>query len=1087
MRDILTTCQPRPEILGGTFNPEIFTASLSRVLSDYRSGEAYEGAGSLYSDPVAFFRDATHPTQGLCTILDNALARLVNRDLSRPAIQRLDTAFGGGKTHALIALAHAAKRGKALAQYTKNIIAADCLPQPEQVRVVGIIGDTVDTVRESDAGSTAKQPNTLWWLIAQQTLAPEQQTKIRTRLEDASAPASDEFFAELFGDQPTLIIIDEIAQYLSRMEAAFPGIGAQQTAAFLMSLSTYAAGKANLAVVLSLASTGNAFGDFNKLIRTLQDQHNMTAAAAEAVVREAQRGVLDVVNRTAEATIPVQQGDLSRIMAKRLFTTVDLAAAEEVAAEFIDTYRQAGTELPAAARDPQLHERLVAHYPFHPTLIEFLSEKLAQVESFQGTRGLLRTLARTVRRLWESQRSLPLIQTGHIDLADRTIRAELLGKTDNTSLETVLDADISKVSGTPDTGRTVAGDLDAANPHPDGYPVHEWAWRVVFLHSLVGQDGGLQNKQFGISMVSAVYEIASPMFKPAAARSALEAIEREANYLRHYHNRLYADTLPTLNNILRRIEVKIDDEQALSRVEQVVRELLKSAVFKLYPNIDDSASIPDADQQQPQLGVIAFEVATLEPAAWIERCGERVRQYQNQVMLLAPSTTHITAQAWSETRNQQAHRSRQNILHLARKTLALERLKHNPDNWSVSHEALQRPEFTERMKSIPGDLRTAVDEVYRVLIYSGQDGGRAVIRDLGKRGGGSSGLHLEDAIVKQLSDEGKLITEDRASTAETLALVGKLFFDQRPQIHVGELKERFATQRHWPLLQRPVVLTVLVIEGTKRGYWCLGHMPNASDHKPALLYHKDQPPPLTADPLEQDGAEWMLCTLEHAKQLGWLERIVRDPNTVAAWIQQTIAASDQVALDQLQSLIEEQHDRVDPQVLSHQLDNLFAQQQVVAYPAAAFDADGKPDPTQAVIGNSALPRPTSGIVMSHRYALERGWIAPTEVKEQAFDIKSPAAITQLFNLLSGVALSDSATQVKTLMIAAETPDQARFHLSISATTVGELVTSRALFAALNHRLRFTSERHGVQLVVAEPSAGCKLIAILENITKESNG
>ncbi|MGS0467884.1 hypothetical protein ACU8V3_12625 [Cobetia marina] len=95
MKNVIFTCKPRPEILAGTFNPEIFTASLSRVLGDYRKGEAREGANSLYSDPVAFFRDATHPTQGLCTILDNALARLTNGDLSRPAMQRLDTAFGG--------------------------------------------------------------------------------------------------------------------------------------------------------------------------------------------------------------------------------------------------------------------------------------------------------------------------------------------------------------------------------------------------------------------------------------------------------------------------------------------------------------------------------------------------------------------------------------------------------------------------------------------------------------------------------------------------------------------------------------------------------------------------------------------------------------------------------------------------------------------------------------------------------------------------------------------------------------------------------------------------------------------------------
>lgn len=91
---------------------------------------------------------------------------------------------------------------------------------------------------------------------------------------------------------------------------------------------------------------------------------------------DAQQGVRDVINRSAEAVTPVQEGNLSKIMAKRLLTSIDPAAAAEVAEAFIETYRQAGTELPAGAHDPALRERLIAHYPFHPTLIEYLAEDL---------------------------------------------------------------------------------------------------------------------------------------------------------------------------------------------------------------------------------------------------------------------------------------------------------------------------------------------------------------------------------------------------------------------------------------------------------------------------------------------------------------------------------------------------------------------------------------------------------------------------------------------------------------------------------------------------------------------------------------
>lgn len=1086
MRDVLSACQPRPEILAGTFNPEIFTASLSRVLNDYRKGEAREGAVSLYSDPVAFFRDATHPTLGLCSILDNALARLTSGDLSRPAIQRLDTAFGGGKTHTLIALAHAALQGKPLAEHMVGIVERERLPEPGQLHVVGIIGDTVDTIRES-AGGAKPKANTLWWLIAQQTLSAEQQSPILHRLEDASAPASDEFFDTLFRDRPTLIIVDEIAQYLSRVEAAFPGLGAEQAAAFLMSLSTYAAGRPNVAVVLSLASATNAFGDFNKLVRKIQSTHGMTATEAEEVIRTAQRGVLDVVNRTAEATTPVQEGDLSRIMAKRLFVSVDHEAAHAVANGFIETYRQAGTDLPAGTNDPQLHDRLVAHYPFHPTLIEFLSEELAQVESFQGTRGLLRTLARAVRRIWEAKVSIPLIQTGHIDLSDGTIRTELLGKTGNTDLVSVLDSDISKASGTQATSRTVAGELDAANPHPDGYPVHEWSWRVVFLHSLIGRGGGLQDEKFGIDMTSAVYEMASPALKPATVRSALETIEREANYLRERNGRLYADTVPTLNNILRRIEGSVADHEAMTRIEQVVRGLIKqSSVFDIHSSIADGEGIPDKTRK-PQLGVIAFETDSIDPARFIERRGDAVREYQNQVFLLTPSTTHIAGTIWAETRTQQERRARQNILSLARKAIAVERLKNNPENWGVSHEQLQRGEFRDRAAKGPAELRTAIDEAYRFLIYPGRDGGRIVVRDIGKRGGGptaggSSGLHLEDAILKQLSGEGELVTEERAATAEAITLLGKLFFAKRNQVNVADLVERFATRRDWPILQRPELLATVLIEGAKRGSWCLGHMPDRNAHKPDALYHKDNAPPLTVNPLEQNSEGWILCTREHAKQLGWLESIVRDPNTVATWIAQTIESRDQVDFEDLAQIIEQEHDKVDPNVLQQQLENLFAQRQLVVYPPEAFNEEGDADPELALTGDTIpLGGVTSGIVVPYQTAQARGWIAKPRVEARSFELKQPDKIRQLLNMLAGTALVQSGTEVQSLQVVAETPDKARFQMALGPSTVGALVESRTLFAALNTRLRFEPGRHQVRLTLGELDPNCRFTALLEQL------
>ena len=112
MKSILETCTPRPDILTGTFNPEIFTASLSQVIEHYRGYTTT--VHNLYTDADQFFNQATYPTEGMRTVLSEVMVRLQGNH-SVPAIHRLETAFGGGKTHTLIALTHLGWRGRELA------------------------------------------------------------------------------------------------------------------------------------------------------------------------------------------------------------------------------------------------------------------------------------------------------------------------------------------------------------------------------------------------------------------------------------------------------------------------------------------------------------------------------------------------------------------------------------------------------------------------------------------------------------------------------------------------------------------------------------------------------------------------------------------------------------------------------------------------------------------------------------------------------------------------------------------------------------------------------------------------------------
>ena len=90
---------PHPDVLNGTFQQSEFAADLTAV----RTGKATPE----YGDAKAFY-ERTFITEGMGRLLTQVSQRL-NGKGGEPVIQ-LQTAFGGGKTHTLLAVYHLASR-----------------------------------------------------------------------------------------------------------------------------------------------------------------------------------------------------------------------------------------------------------------------------------------------------------------------------------------------------------------------------------------------------------------------------------------------------------------------------------------------------------------------------------------------------------------------------------------------------------------------------------------------------------------------------------------------------------------------------------------------------------------------------------------------------------------------------------------------------------------------------------------------------------------------------------------------------------------------------------------------------------------
>ena len=113
---IFDLCEPRADVRTGAADAD-FAADLAKVIRGTASDE--------YRLPDRFFAN-TYPTRGLQNLLTNVCARLSGNP-SAASIFRLDTSYGGGKTHGLIALVHAAAgmKGVAGAQPIQDCVRVD--------------------------------------------------------------------------------------------------------------------------------------------------------------------------------------------------------------------------------------------------------------------------------------------------------------------------------------------------------------------------------------------------------------------------------------------------------------------------------------------------------------------------------------------------------------------------------------------------------------------------------------------------------------------------------------------------------------------------------------------------------------------------------------------------------------------------------------------------------------------------------------------------------------------------------------------------------------------------------------------------
>src|SRR5262245_9517215 len=120
-----------PDVLSENFSEDIFALDLGPL------ADGNANVPAVYRDPEHFFR-TSYLTSGLRSLLEDVLSRLSGGTGNR--VLKLVTPFGGGKSHTLAALFHAARSREAVDVISES----RGLPRPDHVRTAVFDGQFFD-------------------------------------------------------------------------------------------------------------------------------------------------------------------------------------------------------------------------------------------------------------------------------------------------------------------------------------------------------------------------------------------------------------------------------------------------------------------------------------------------------------------------------------------------------------------------------------------------------------------------------------------------------------------------------------------------------------------------------------------------------------------------------------------------------------------------------------------------------------------------------------------------------------------------------------------------------------------------------
>lgn len=506
-RDIIT---PHPDVASGKYMQAEFAADLAQV---------HRGEGSdEYRDPKEFYR-RTFITVGLRDLLAGALERIAG--VGGDPVVELQTNFGGGKTHSMLALYHLFSGVD-----TSNLEGIEPVLKESGVDAAhkanrAVLVGTALSPGEVNLKPDGTEVRTLWGEMAWQLGGAEAFASIVESDRAGTSPGSADL-ANLFKKySPCLILIDEWVAYARQLvgKTDLPAGSFEAQSSFAQAVTEAAKAAPQALVLASIPSSKIEIGGEN-------GQYALDA-------------LKNIFNRVGKPWRPATGDEGFEIVRRRLFEPISgkdkFAARDAIINAFSKMYQSGKGEFPNECGEGTYRDEIRSCYPIHPELFRRLYDDWSTLDKFQRTRGVLRLLAKVIHRLWESQDGGLLIMPASIPMEDHAVKSELTRYLPDV-WEPIISQDVDGANSMPLS-------IDQQVSNLGRYSACRRVARALYI----GTAPGAESDTPGVGAERIRLACAQPGETVATFGDALRRVSDKGQYIHQDGNRYWLSTRPNLN------------------------------------------------------------------------------------------------------------------------------------------------------------------------------------------------------------------------------------------------------------------------------------------------------------------------------------------------------------------------------------------------------------------------------------------------------------------------------------------------------------------------------------------------------------